>query len=59
MEAGSLLVIEEVSLESDTVALNGRGTVGPGSTSEIPVTGKGQITIHGLERVKRPWTHCP
>ncbi len=53
MEAGSLLVIEEVSLESDTLALNGHGTVGPGSTSEIPVTGKGQITIHGLERLQR------
>lgn len=52
-DAGSLLAIEEVSLESDTVALNGHGTVGPGSTSEIPVTGKGRITIHGLESLQR------
>lgn len=53
MEARSLLTIDEISLESDIVALDGRGTVRPDPTGRGPVTGKGRITIHGLERLQR------
>ena len=53
MEAQSLLAIDELSLESDILALDGRGTVRPDPTGRGPVTGKGRITIRGLERLQR------
>ncbi|MCH8183564.1 MAG: hypothetical protein IID55_10315 [Proteobacteria bacterium] len=53
MEAQSLLAIDELSLESDILALDGRGTVRPDPAGRGPVTGKGRITIRGLERLQR------
>jgi hypothetical protein len=53
MEAESVLAIDELSLESDILALDGRGTVRPDPAGRGPVTGKGRITIHGLERLQR------
>lgn len=52
-EAQSVLAIDELSLESDIVALDGRGTVRPDPAGRGPVTGKGRITIRGLERLQR------
>lgn len=49
----SLLVIEELSLESVAAAIEGRGTVRPDPAGAVPVMGKGRITIHGLERLQR------
>lgn len=51
-EAQSVLAIDEISLVSDIMALAGRGTVRPDPTVSSPVTGKGRITIHGLERLQ-------
>lgn len=53
MGSQSLLAIDELSLESDVLALDGRGTVRSDPTGRGPVTGKGRITIHGLERLQR------
>ncbi|MCH8112350.1 MAG: hypothetical protein IH905_10440 [Proteobacteria bacterium] len=52
-EAQSVLAIDELSLEADILALDGRGTVRPDPAGRGPVTGKGRITIRGLERLQR------
>ncbi len=53
LQVESRLAIDELSLESDILALVGRGTVRPDPAGRGSVTGVGRITIHGLERLQR------